>query len=287
MSTNPNPIQTAEDNKNKGNSSYSVGNFTEAITFYSTAIALNPTKATYYTNRALCYFKLQQWQLTVTDCEKGIGLDSQLVKAYYLMGQSLIEMKDYDLGINILKEGINVSKNKENVFSKEMQEALFKGKRLKWDIEQELKQTKQNELSKFINKMISEYRDSEVAKHLEIATSGQLTPEGFDLKLHEINNTYNEKQSEVYALFAKLEDKNKDRLVPEHYCCKITFDIMKDPVITLSGITYERAAVENYLKRNSCEPITRVPMTLRDLIPNIAIREAIEQFVEQNPWAIS
>jgi hypothetical protein len=37
--------------------------------------------------------------------------------------------------------------------------------------------------------------------------------------------------------------------VPDHLCCKITLDVFRDPVITPSGITYERAVLLDHLNR--------------------------------------
>jgi STIP1 family protein 1 len=37
--------------------------------------------------------------------------------------------------------------------------------------------------------------------------------------------------------------------VPDHLCCKITLDVFRDPVITPSGITYERAVILDHLNR--------------------------------------
>ena len=36
--------------------------------------------------------------------------------------------------------------------------------------------------------------------------------------------------------------------VPDHLCCKITLDIFRDPVITPSGVTYERAVLLDHLQ---------------------------------------
>lgn len=52
---------------------------------------------------------------------------------------------------------------------------------------------------------------------------------------------------------------------------------MTDPVIGPDGITYERAAIERWLATgNNTSPITRVPMTSNNLIPNYALRSLIE-----------
>ena len=40
------------------------------------------------------------------------------------------------------------------------------------------------------------------------------------------------------------------REVPDYLCGKISFEIMKDPVITPSGITYDRKDIEEHLQVN-------------------------------------
>jgi len=49
-------------------------------------------------------------------------------------------------------------------------------------------------------------------------------------------------------LFTQIDDKRKKREVPDFLCGKISFEIMKDPVITPSGITYDRKDIEEHLQ---------------------------------------
>jgi len=37
--------------------------------------------------------------------------------------------------------------------------------------------------------------------------------------------------------------------VPEHLCCNITMDMFRDPVVTPSGVTYERSVILEHLER--------------------------------------
>ncbi|ODM92868.1 STIP1 y and U box-containing protein 1 [Orchesella cincta] len=93
--------------------------------------------------------------------------------------------------------------------------------------------------------------------------------------------------SELDDLFTKLEDIRNNKEVPDYLCGKITLDIMKDPVITPSGITYERSAIEGHLDRiGHTDPTTGVPLTKEQLIPNRALKEAVDYFVEKNEWAL-
>ena len=65
--------------------------------------------------------------------------------------------------------------------------------------------------------------------------------------------------------------------IPSEWKCPITLEIMKDPVICSDGITYEKKSIEEWLRRNSISPITRQPITVRNLFPNIALRSLIQQ----------
>ena len=57
-------------------------------------------------------------------------------------------------------------------------------------------------------------------------------------------------------------------------------------VITPSGHSYERAAIEKYVREIKAEdPQTRTPLTLPQLAPNLALKAAIQAFLVENPWA--
>jgi len=46
--------------------------------------------------------------------------------------------------------------------------------------------------------------------------------------------------------------------IPDELCCKITMEIMEEPVIAQSGVTYEKSALLDHIKRNGkTDPITR------------------------------
>eukprot|EP00551_Chaetoceros_affinis_P010482 CAMPEP_0203664068 /NCGR_PEP_ID=MMETSP0090-20130426/1554_1 /ASSEMBLY_ACC=CAM_ASM_001088 /TAXON_ID=426623 /ORGANISM="Chaetoceros affinis, Strain CCMP159" /LENGTH=787 /DNA_ID=CAMNT_0050527179 /DNA_START=123 /DNA_END=2486 /DNA_ORIENTATION=+ len=52
---------------------------------------------------------------------------------------------------------------------------------------------------------------------------------------------------------------------------------MTDPVIARDGVTYERSAIEAWLSEHGTSPSTRERMRVRDLVPNRAIKELLEQ----------
>ena len=60
------------------------------------------------------------------------------------------------------------------------------------------------------------------------------------------------------------------------FLCPITREVMEDPVICSDGHTYERVAIEQWLRTNSRSPMTNQHLPSRLLIPNHALRQAIE-----------
>ena len=61
---------------------------------------------------------------------------------------------------------------------------------------------------------------------------------------------------------------------------------MHDPVITPSGITYERAHLKEHFKKiGHFDPLSRHGCRESDLYPNLALKEAIEDYLSNNGWA--
>jgi STIP1 homology and U-box containing protein 1 len=61
---------------------------------------------------------------------------------------------------------------------------------------------------------------------------------------------------------------------------------MQDPVVTKTGRSYERSALLEHLNRSGTDPISREPVRKDELISNGALREACEDFILHNPWAL-
>lgn len=66
--------------------------------------------------------------------------------------------------------------------------------------------------------------------------------------------------------------------IPDHLMCPISHDIFVDPVTTVLGYTYERASIENWFKTHQTDPLTMEIVSSRDLVPNRAIKSAVEVF---------
>lgn len=75
--------------------------------------------------------------------------------------------------------------------------------------------------------------------------------------------------------------------IPQYFICPISLQIMKDPVTAVTGITYERESIEQWLisaKRNTTTcPVTNQPLHRdSDLTPNHTLRRLIQAWCTAN-----
>ncbi|EKX52705.1 hypothetical protein GUITHDRAFT_84671 [Guillardia theta CCMP2712] len=90
------------------------------------------------------------------------------------------------------------------------------------------------------------------------------------------------RELEELSLKQKQEQENRNSSddIPFEYQCPITMDVMTDPVIAMDGHTYERQAIESWLKNHKKSPKTNLPLPSNMLIPNHALKSMIIEWKE-------
>ncbi|KAG5568014.1 hypothetical protein H5410_064970, partial [Solanum commersonii] len=76
----------------------------------------------------------------------------------------------------------------------------------------------------------------------------------------------------------------EDVEVPDYFLCPISMQLMRDPVTTSTGITYDRENIEKWLfkcKNTTC-PITKQELLTMDLTPNHTLRRVIQSWCIMN-----
>jgi hypothetical protein len=69
--------------------------------------------------------------------------------------------------------------------------------------------------------------------------------------------------------------------IPANLVCVITGEPFQDPVTCADGHSYERAAIEDWFKRgHRTSPLTNEDLQHMNLLPNHALRGAVEEFLE-------
>ncbi|KAL1558267.1 E3 ubiquitin-protein ligase PUB24-like [Salvia divinorum] len=80
-----------------------------------------------------------------------------------------------------------------------------------------------------------------------------------------------------------MGEENKDIDFPQYFLCPISLQIMRDPVTTVTGITYDRASIEQWLATAAVCPVTKQPLPpTSDLTPNHMLRRLIQAWCTAN-----
>ncbi|XP_047075062.1 U-box domain-containing protein 70-like isoform X2 [Lolium rigidum] len=70
--------------------------------------------------------------------------------------------------------------------------------------------------------------------------------------------------------------------IPSYFICPISQDVMNDPHIAADGFTYEGDLIRSWLNTGSdTSPMTNLPLEHDELIPNLALRSAIQEWHQQ------
>ncbi|KAK7314681.1 hypothetical protein VNO77_33208 [Canavalia gladiata] len=76
---------------------------------------------------------------------------------------------------------------------------------------------------------------------------------------------------------------NMELVIPNHFRCPISLDLMKDPVTLSTGITYDRESVERWFDEgNFTCPVTNQIVRNFDMIPNHSLRMMIQDWCVEN-----
>jgi len=267
-----------KDFKEQGNKYFNAGKYEAAIESYSKAIALNPVVSVYYTNRALCYMKNNKWAQAVADSRAALERDSGLVKGHFYLGTALLEMDKLDESISHLGTALELAKKEGgSYYDDTICSKLRLARKKKWGHQEEKRLSQEIELQTYINRLVLEDKDRQIASIKE--------PQDEDVA--KVEAEADKRVAEVNGLFAKVDERRVRREVPDYLCGKISFEILREPVITPSGITYDRADITEHLERvGHFDPVTRTKLTQDMLVPNYAMKEAVDDFVSKNEWSI-
>lgn len=160
---------------------------------------------------------------------------------------------------------------------------VLRCKKAKWEIrERERIRRRADLLSDLEATLETQHKASmdDIEARIESGEVGRI--EGQEEK-EEGRKDWEKKRDDLRTAFALSDPDNLEkREVPDFLVDGITFEIMHDPVVTKNGRSYERATIIEHLKRSPTDPLTREPLTIDELRPNIALKEACTEFMEKN-----
>ena len=135
--------------------------------------------------------------------------------------------------------------------------------------------------------LVRDHYDSERARLRAAGAGGGGSASGFEsMQTLELQSECGMVSACTHEAVDALRRERLAGKVPDYFCCKITMDVMIDPVTTPDGITYERSALTEHLRKvGTFDPVTRREISISQLSSNLALKEAITAYLESNPWA--
>ncbi|KYN02688.1 E3 ubiquitin-protein ligase CHIP [Cyphomyrmex costatus] len=277
--------------KEQGNRLFDLHKYEDAANCYTKAIMKNPGQALYYTNRALCHLKLKRWESVCKDCRWALDIDPCLMKGHFFLGLALLELELFDEAVKYLQRAVDLAKEQKLNYGDDITSVLRQAKKRRFQVREEQRISQDIELQTYLNQLIIDdakhnlatLQEQETAKDSNVETNSA----EFARRKEEIEEKRDTCISRLNDLFAKIDERRRKREVPDYLCGKISFEILQEPVITPSGITYERKDIEEHLQRvGHFDPVTRVRLTQDQLIPNLAMKEVVDTFLQDNEWAL-
>lgn len=255
----------AEERKAEGNKLFTRGYLGAAIEAYSEAITFDPSQSVYYTNRAMCFRKKaiddpRYWNDVISDCTTALNLEGTSIKGHYLLGVALDAVggsQSVD-AVGHLHRALELCKDQTVSYKEDIQRAMLGARKRQWEAMQ---------AGSVSTLAATEQAVQGILQRTDEVEAAMVTPF-------------------IDTAFADARSKLAPRRVPDYFTCRITLEIMLDPVVTPDGITYERSALTQHLAKNgNFDPVTRRPFEPSRLASNLALKEAINAFLEENPWA--
>ncbi|ORY58189.1 U-box domain-containing protein [Pseudomassariella vexata] len=269
--------------KNDGNKYFQSGDYVGAESMYSKAltgtlqysIIADDTNPALYTNRAMARLKLKLWDSAIADCEACLKLNDESMKAHYYLAQAHSELHDYEEALShaIKAHSLCVITNDKSLT--QVTTLVLNCKKARWEEMEKKRIREDQELEKEVISMMEQEKDDMIATCDNEGDRKQVAQE-WEHKISILKKTFDKARSEF----------ERRRVVPDWAIDDISFGIMVDPVMTKTGKSYERASIMEHLRRHPTDPLTREPLLPNELRPNLGLKQACEEFLEGNGWAV-
>ena len=102
---------------NRGISYFKLENYKKSVKDYSKAIELDPNDAVYYYNRGLSHFKLENYEKSVKDYSKAIESNPNNAVYYYSRGRSYVKLEEYVEAIKDYSKAIELNLNYSSAYN--------------------------------------------------------------------------------------------------------------------------------------------------------------------------
>eukprot|EP00873_Tetraselmis_striata_P027245 jgi/Tetstr1/447509/TSEL_034889.t1 len=240
--------ELAESCKAEGNRRFGLQKYAAAIESYTEAICHAPQWDVLYINRALCHKKRADWAAVREDATQALALNSESVKAHFLLGVALLELREPRKGaIEHLNKALELAREKGDKMKDDIWRELARSQYTHWQEISASRKHKRQRLQARLQALLQ--REFEA-----VASDGAAAEE-----LAEDMDT----MAEVFRSVAKEDEVGE---IPN---------------------AYRSALMEHLHKVGKFDPVTRQATAPGQLVTNLGLRSATHQYLDDHPWAWS
>lgn len=273
--------------KEQGNESFKAGQFKEAEAYYSQAISIRSTDPKLFQNRALTRIRLSDWRGAESDSRKAIELDLSSMKAHYYLAQALLQLRHVQEAHEESLKAYRMCIDTKDSSSEVVGQFVLRAKQAAWEVKEKDRLRNLNSTLDAVEGLLEQRLEADTRDVDQRYQRGEIGEMGRGEELVELERDFEAQRREVRAAFERAEEPDtKERIVPDWMVDPITFEVMHDPVITPSGVSYERVALLKHLASSGLDPLTREKLTEGMLVSNVGLKNACAEFLEKNGWAV-
>ncbi|RMZ76652.1 hypothetical protein DV738_g4824, partial [Chaetothyriales sp. CBS 135597] len=275
-----------------GNEHFKAGRFKEAEQQYTESIlTVSRNDPKIFTNRALTRIRLQDWAGAETDARKAIELHGDktniTMKPHFYLAQALLQQRRIGEALAEALQAYQICLETKDSSAEVISQHILRIKKMQWQTKETLRIRRMEHTLALLETLLEERLQKDLTELEERFKRGEIGETGRDEEKAELEKEADERRHEVREKLGNPTMPNTaDRVVPDYLIDPITFEVMHDPVITPSGASYERVSLLKHLRAHGTDPITRRPLSEKQLITNMALRNACAEFLENNGWAV-
>ncbi|KAL2255518.1 hypothetical protein VTK26DRAFT_3202 [Humicola hyalothermophila] len=264
--------------KEEGNRRFQAGDYVMAEALYSQALIADPNNPALYTNRAIARLRLNQWDNAIADCHECLKLAPSSMKAHYSLSQAHLALRAYDEALEHALKAHALCLQAADKSLATITTHVLRCKKERWDDRERRRARETAELEREVLEVLERERAQAVREAEALGDGGASS--------REVDEEWRRKLERMRQVFEDARPASeKRRVVPDWAIDDISFCVMVDPVITKTGKSYERASIQEALRRQPLDPLTREPLYISDLRPNLDLKQACDEFLAENGWA--
>ncbi|EXJ92188.1 hypothetical protein A1O3_00738 [Capronia epimyces CBS 606.96] len=279
--------------REQGNEHFKAGEYKEAEALYTQAIAEHSrSDPKVFANRALTRLKLQDWPGAESDARKAIELygpknKQAAMKSHYYLAQALLPQRHVREALEEAKTAYAICIETRDSSAELIGQFILKAKQAQWQAKETARLRDLNETLALVEDLLNQQLQRDVQSVEERFAKGEIGETGKREEIEEFEKETESRRSIVRKAFQDPSNpESMERVVPDWLIDPITFEVMHDPVVTPTGVSFERVSLLKHIKQTGLDPLTRLPIRPDQLIPNVALKNACNEFLEKNGWAV-